>query len=126
MYPLFIHCCDVKKTDFAKTIKNPAEMEKFRPLYMNRPVLKGVRFLIQSLFHEPENSRPTVLRFPPEGGRGVKMLNGCMEKKIGGVLYRVHSIYAGKGDFQALSESLLESRVMKHYGKGCARDAAGS
>ena len=49
-----------------------------------------------------------------------------MEKKIGGVLYRVHSIYAGRGDFQALSESLLESRVMKHYGKGCARDAAGS
>lgn len=80
MYPLFIRCCDVKKTDFAKTIKNPAEMEKFRPLYMNRPVLKGVRFLIQSLFHEPESScYPTVLRFPPEAtdakARQVQKLN---------------------------------------------------
>lgn len=124
MYP-FIRHCDVK-IDFAKTIKNPAEWERFRPLYVGRPVLKGIKFLIPSFFHEPEISRPTALHFPPVGGRGAKMLNGYMEKKIGGVLYRVHSIYAGKGDFQALSESLLESRVMKHYGKSCAKDAAGS
>ncbi len=125
MYP-FIWRCDVKKTDVAKTIKNPAELEIFRPLYMNRPALKGIKFLIPSLFHEPESRRPAALRFLPGGSRNVKRLNDCMEKKIGGVLYRVHSIYAGRGDFQALSESLLESRVMKHYGKGCARDAAGS
>lgn len=125
MYP-FIRCCDVKNIDFAKTIKNPDGQKGFRPLYVGRPVLKGIKFLIPSFFHEPESSRPTALHLPPAGGRGIKMLNGYMEKKIGGVLYRVHSIYAGKGDFQALSESLLESRVMKHCGKSCAKDAAGS
>lgn len=124
MYP-FIRNCDVK-IDVARTIKNPDGQKGFRPLYVGRPVLKGIKFLIPSFFHEPESSRPTALHLPPAGGRGIKMLNGYMEKKIGGVLYRVHSIYAGKGDFQALSESLLESRVMKHYGKGCAKDAAGS
>ncbi len=66
MYP-FIYRCDVKKIDIAKIIKNPAELEIFRPLYMNRPALKGIKFLIPSLFHEPESSSyPTVLRFPPE------------------------------------------------------------
>ena len=125
MYP-FIYRCDVKKTDVAKTIKNLAGLETCRPFYMTRPALKGIKFLIPSLFPETGSRRPTALRFLPGGGRDVKRLNDCMEKKIGGVLYRVHSIYAGRGDFQALSESLLESRVMKHYGKGCARDAAGS
>ena len=107
MYP-FIRQCDVK-IDVAKTIKNPAEQKGFRPLYVGRSVLKGIKFLIPSF-----------------GRTGAKRLNGYTEKKIGGVLYRVHSIYAGKGDFQALSENLLESRVMKHYGKGCAKGAAGS
>ncbi len=125
MYP-FIRHCDVKNIDFIKTIKNPDGLEGFRPLYVGRPVLKGLKFLIPSLPHAPKSRRPTALHFPPGGGRGVKMLNDCMEKKIGGVLYRVHSIYAGKGDFQSLSESLLESRVMKHFGKGCAKGAAGS
>ena len=66
MYP-FIYRCDVKKIDIAKIIKNPAELEIFRPLHMNRPALKRIKFLIPSLFHEPESSSyPTVLRFPPE------------------------------------------------------------
>lgn len=78
MYP-FVRHCDVK-IDFAKTIKNPAEWERFRPLHVSRPVLKGIKFLIPSFFHEPENScYPTVLRFPPEAAdteaRQVQKLN---------------------------------------------------
>lgn len=79
MYP-FIRCCDVKNIDFAKTIKNPDELERFRPLYMSRPVLKGLKFLIPPFFHEPESScYPTVLRFPPKAAdtkaRQVQKLN---------------------------------------------------
>lgn len=79
MYP-FIRQCDVKNIDFAKTIKNADEQKGFRPLYVRRSVLKGVKFLIPSFFHEPESScYPTVLRFPPEAAdtkaRQVHKLN---------------------------------------------------
>lgn len=78
MYP-FIRCCDVK-IDVAKTIQNPDEQKGFRPLYMSRSVLKGIKLLIPSFFHEPESSSyPTVLRFPPEAAgtkaRQVQKLN---------------------------------------------------
>ena len=78
------------------------------------------------LFSLPEQRG--AVHFPP-GYPGIsngRMLNDYYEKEIGGVHYRVHSIFGSEGDFQKLSEKLLESRVVKHHGKSCAGDAAGS
>lgn len=43
-----------------------------------------------------------------------RMLNSYMERKIGGVLYKVQSVFAGEGDFQKLYESLLVSRILEN------------
>lgn len=58
---------------------------------------------------------------PPctHGNSGRKMLPGYTEKQTGGIRYRIHSVFGREGDFRLLSESLLESRVLKHYGEGC-------
>lgn len=57
-----------------------------------------------------------------ESAGSRKQLNSYSEKTVGGVRYKVYSIFAEEGDFQSLSESLLVSRILKRLdNKGCAQ-----
>ena len=111
-----VYSGNFEKIDLVRTIRNPCDLKGIKPVAICRSALGKLGLPALPFYRVPKGSRTTIIHFPHGGGRDVKILNDCMEKKIGGVLYRVHSVYSGKGDFQALSESLLESRVMKHYG----------
>ncbi len=96
---------------------------------------RDVTFLPDGTWRFPPLKHTGTLLLPPEGGgvffippvpssgegRPVKMLSNYMEKNIGGIRYRVQSCFGREGDFQELSEKLLESRVLKN----CAKSAAG-
>ncbi len=56
----------------------------------------------------------------PGDGGDVRMLNSYMGKEIKGVHYRVHSIFAAKGDFQQIYERSIVKCALRHYRECCA------
>lgn len=109
-YPRLIVQQRDTRINFAKTIKSAHGQAGTVSRHV--PIDMGRTFTVTR--HLPEKG--ITLRFPSvsHADAGKKVLNNCLEKEIGGVLYRVHSVFAGPGDFQALYEGLHKSRVLKH------------
>lgn len=112
------------KIDISWTIKEKLIESDFVSVHFSgkKPAFPKIRGFLYDL----PGQRGKVYIPPDDSGEtGRRMLNNYLEKEIGGVRYKVHSIFASEGDFQALSEKLLVSRAMKLRDNGCAGDAAG-
>lgn len=119
-----INYITAQKMDISQTIKGTLAESDFVSVHFSekKPAFPKIRGFLYDL----PGQRGKVCIPPDDSGEtGRRMLNNYLEKEIGGVRYKVHSIFASEGDFQALSEKLLVSRTMKLRDNGCAGDAAG-